>query len=113
MTNDEITNDEVEGRMNPNDELLIICTWFVIRICFVIRTSAFVIRTQGCSSTGRALVSKTRGCEFDSRRPCQLQSLVTARQLDRRQLASHGCDRIAKRARAMRQCCALGRDTLR
>ena len=25
---------------------------------------------QGRSSTGRALVSKTRGCEFDSRRPC-------------------------------------------
>jgi hypothetical protein len=28
------------------------------------------IEVQGRSSIGRALVSKTRGCEFDSRRPC-------------------------------------------
>ncbi len=27
-------------------------------------------RIQGCSSIGRAPVSKTGGCEFDSRRPC-------------------------------------------
>ena len=33
--------------------------------------SSFVIRTlQGCSSIGRALVSKTSGWEFKSPRPC-------------------------------------------
>ena len=35
---------------------------------------------QGCSSIGRALVSKTRGCEFDSRRPCHL--LLSGRVVD-------------------------------
>lgn len=31
---------------------------------------------QGRSSIGRALVSKTRGCEFDSRRPCHFSSVA-------------------------------------
>jgi hypothetical protein len=37
-----------------------------------LRHSSFVIRpfTQGCSSIGRALVSKTSGWEFDPPRPC-------------------------------------------
>jgi hypothetical protein len=36
------------------------------------RAAANRLALQGCSSIGRALVSKTRGCEFNSRRPCQL-----------------------------------------
>ena len=36
---------------------------------FVIRHLDFGF-PQGCSSIGRALVSKTRGCEFETHRPC-------------------------------------------
>ena len=31
---------------------------------------------QGCSSIGRALVSKTSGCRFESYRPCHFPSVV-------------------------------------
>ena len=31
---------------------------------------------QGCSSIGRALVSKTSGCRFESYRPCHITTVV-------------------------------------
>ena len=37
---------------------------------FIGRPSSIQRAPQGCSSIGRALVSKTSGCRFESYRPC-------------------------------------------
>ena len=50
-------------------------------------------QTEGCSSIGRALVSKTSGREFESRRPCHSVSWSKRRcdrLLDQERLVADG-----------------------